>query len=167
MDNSNLKKRQRAYQWSYAKVKGNIAETIVEQMLKDSGYKVYRFGYEMILQNLRGLDLKKSYVKNILTNMPDFIIIDNEGTPHFLEVKYRKEGFLNKDKRKLDELGKWWGEGRIIVCSCKEPCFRTSRIKEFIKTGTLYPLEEDRFLKVNKKVIKKYIPILKIYLEGK
>lgn len=167
IDNPKLKKRQRAYQWSYSRLKGSMAECIVEQMLRDSGYSVYRFGYEMILQHLKGVDLKESYVKRIITNMPDFIIVDNEGNANFLEIKYRKRGFLREYKEELEELGKWWGGGRIILCSYEEPCFRTSRIKEFIKTGKLYPLEKDKYLKVNKEVIKRYVSILKEYFEGK
>lgn len=33
-------------------IKGRIAEAIIEELLRTSGNKVYRFGYESILQNL-------------------------------------------------------------------------------------------------------------------
>jgi hypothetical protein len=33
-------------------IKGRIAEAIIEELLRTSGNRVYRFGYESILQNL-------------------------------------------------------------------------------------------------------------------
>lgn len=37
-------------------LKGRMAEGLVEELLKESGNKVYRFGYEAILQNLTQLE---------------------------------------------------------------------------------------------------------------
>ena len=37
-------------------IKGRIAEALVEELLRSSGNKVYRFGYESILQNLTQTD---------------------------------------------------------------------------------------------------------------
>lgn len=36
-------------------LKGRMAETMVEELLKKSGNTVYRFGYEAIMQNLTQL----------------------------------------------------------------------------------------------------------------
>lgn len=53
------------YSFASNVVKGRIAETLVEEMLKKSGYIVYRFGYEAILENISqiyqlGMELQDS-----------------------------------------------------------------------------------------------------------
>jgi hypothetical protein len=39
-------------------LKGRIGETLIEEMLKQAGHKVYRFGYEAVIQNLSQLEKK-------------------------------------------------------------------------------------------------------------
>ena len=39
-------------------LKGRMAETLIEELLKKSGNTVYRFGYEAIMQNLTQLQTK-------------------------------------------------------------------------------------------------------------
>mgnify|MGYP001300419641 CR=1 FL=1 len=164
-----IKKIKEMKAWSDRKLKGAMAECIVEEMLRDAGYQVYRFGYEMVLQHLKGIKLEDNYVKRIITGMPDFIIVDRNNCPNFLEVKYRKDGELNisKDKLRIANLGKDWAESRLMIVSYIEPHFRISRVKEFIKSGKLFPLEYERFIKVNKKVIKRYGYLVRKYFEGK
>lgn len=145
------------YGWTERRLKGSIAETLVEQMLRYSGYLVYRFGYEMVLQHIKDVYIKESYVKNIMQSMPDFIIIDKEGNSDIVEVKFRFDGKLNEhDREILENLGKYWENARIIIVSLTKPHFQISRIKELLMTNRLYPLEDDRFIKVNHDVIKRY-----------
>lgn len=144
-----IKKIKERKAWSDNKLKGSMAECIVEEMLRDAGYEVYNFGYEMVLQHLKGIRLEDNYVKRIITGMPDFIIVDRNNCPNFLEVKYRKDGNLNlsKDKLRIANLGKDWAEGRLIIVSLKKPHFHISRVKEFVKTGKLFSLEDENLLK--------------------
>lgn len=167
MDEEKIKKIKERKAWSDRRLKGSMAECIVEQMLRDSGHQVYRFGYEMVLQHLKEVKLKDNYVKRLISSMPDFIIVNKNGYPDFIEVKYRKDGKLNKDKRRIEILGEGWGKGRIIVVSNEEPYFQISRIENFLKTGKLYQLEKDKFIKVNKGIIKRYTYLVKKYFEGK
>ena len=44
-------------------LKGRIAEAIIEEMLKEAGYQVYRFGYEAVIQNLTQVDAKLKKTK--------------------------------------------------------------------------------------------------------
>lgn len=157
--------RDKFYIWTDNRLKGSIAETIVEQMY--SGYKVYRFGYEMVVQNLKDLKLKNGYVKDFITQMPDFIIVDNDGTPHLLEVKYRRDGNFDTKDKKLRMLGKSWGEARLILVSLVKPYFRISRIKDFIKTGRLYSLEYDKYIKVDKTLLRRYENLVEKYFKNK
>lgn len=164
-----IKKIKEMKAWPDRKLKGAMAECIVEEMLRDTGYQVYKFGYEMVLQHLKGIKLEDNYVKRIITGMPDFIIVDENNCPNFLEVKYRKDGNLNlsKDKLRIANLGKDWAESRLMIVSYDKPHFRISRVKEFVKCGKLFPLENEKFIRVNKGVIERYGYIVRKYFEGK
>ncbi|MBS3155407.1 hypothetical protein J4404_02825 [Candidatus Woesearchaeota archaeon] len=169
MDEERIKKIKERKAWSDSKLKGAMAECIVEEMLRDSGYQVYRFGYEMVLQHLKGIKLEDNYVKRIITGMPDFIIVDENNCPNLLEVKYRKDGNLNlsKDKLRVFNLGKDWAESRLMIVSLSKPHFQISRVKEFVNSGKLFPLEDEKFIRVNKGIIEKYGYLVRKYFEGK
>jgi len=145
------------YGWTERKLKGNIAETIVEHMLQYSGYKVYRFGYERTLEKLKDIKLLKSFEKKKITYMPDFVIVGENGDIHFVEVKYRERGMTDyRDRQKIENLGKTWPDARLIIVSLISPHFSISRVKEFIKTHKLYNLGEDKFIKIDKDILKRY-----------
>jgi hypothetical protein len=75
-------------------IKGRIAEAIIEELLRASGNKVYRFGYESTLQNLvqtsSEFDRKTKNGQRV-SSMPDFIVINADGSPFFVEVKFRSD----------------------------------------------------------------------------
>lgn len=74
-------------------VKGRIAETLFEQMLRDAGgFTILAFGYENILPELahRQHDLQAEETMEIIRRAPDFAVIDNKSHEvHLIEVKYR------------------------------------------------------------------------------
>jgi hypothetical protein len=73
-------------------LKGRMAESLVEELFKLSGHKIYRFGYESVLQNLTQVESnfeKHNDVAEKIRAIPDFIAIDSTGKPMFLEVKFR------------------------------------------------------------------------------
>ncbi|MFA6007020.1 MAG: hypothetical protein WC784_00020 [Candidatus Shapirobacteria bacterium] len=73
-------------------VKGRIAETLFEQMLRDAGcFTILSFGYEQIIPELahRHDDIKAQETMEIIRRAPDFAVINNETHDVFLiEVKY-------------------------------------------------------------------------------
>ena len=146
-------------------VKGRIAETLVEEMFKKSGYKVYRFGYEAILQNISqsNVDIKESDTKEKIQSIPDFIVVSPNGSIQLIEVKYRSDG--NIKPMELEKYAYFWEEARIILVSPKEPHFRISYISRFLKDGKLYPLENDRFTTINSEIIKKFSDVVKEYFK--
>ena len=111
-------------------LKGRIAETLVEELLRQSGNIVYRFGYEAIVQNLT--QLKESFDRNSdvgerIRVMPDFIVIDKEGKPVFVEVKFRRKPELYKsDYKKIEKINKLWSATIIFVNCYERPYFRIS-----------------------------------------
>lgn len=136
-------------------IKGRIAEAIVEEMLKESEYKVYRFGYEGLLQNLTQTDkMNSNTVSEKIWSMPDFIVIDKDGKASFIEVKFSKDGRISgRWKRRVENH---WSDGRLILVTLEEPYFRISSIGAFLRSGELRPIEKDNFIRIDKKLVDKY-----------
>ena len=149
-------------------LKGRIAETIVSEMLQEAGYFVYRFGYEGLLQSFaqRGLPkMKKGDIEaDKVRSMPDFIVMDKEGDVSFVEVKFRARRELNEEFReRIGRASKYWPEAKLLVVYPSEPCFMISSFPAFARTGKLYPLEQDKFLRVEKNLITRYSELVKKY----
>jgi hypothetical protein len=77
-------------------IKGRIAEALVEELLRRFRNKVYRFGYESILQNLTQTDSGfDRYSRNgngeQVRSIPDFVVVNSAGTSFFVEVKFRAD----------------------------------------------------------------------------
>lgn len=73
-------------------VKGRVAETLFEQMLRDTGkFTMLAFGYENVLPELahRQHDLHAEEAMEIIRRAPDFAVINNQTHDvHLIEVKY-------------------------------------------------------------------------------
>jgi len=90
-------------------IKGRIAETIVEELLRDLGFYVLKLGQENTVNPLVqmknfitacGGKFKLDYNDEpitIIRRLPDFVIVDTKGNVQFLEVKYREKGYLGEE----------------------------------------------------------------------
>jgi hypothetical protein len=122
-------------------LKGRMAESLVEEMLRKFGNTVYRFGYEAILQNLT--QIEKSFNHNNdagerIQCIPDFIVLDNNKEPIFLEVKFRSNGELHeKDKRRLKKIKKFWNAKILFVNCTKKPYFEIVNPPYFDDSGEI------------------------------
>lgn len=118
-------------------LKGRMAESLFEELLKKSGNKVYRFGYEAILQNLtqiqRSFDIDSETGYRIRA-IPDFVVVNHKGETDFVEVKFRWSGKLHKeDHERLKRIRSYW-QAKLVVVNClNEPYFRVSRPPYFNK----------------------------------
>lgn len=166
--------------YSESMLKGRMAETLVEELLKKSGNTVYRFGYEAIMQNL--VQIKKSFDLHSDTGeriraIPDFIVIDTNGNPLFVEVKFRWNGQLHEDDiARLKRIGDFWDAKIIFVNSTKEPHFMVANPPYIDSEDKLicHPLSEETSWKIDptvytefQELVKKYIAPLKIQLPKK
>lgn len=110
------------------RIKGRIAEAIIEELLKASGNDVYRFGYESILQNLvqrRANFDRRNKNAHQLQSIPDFVVLNPEGNNFFLEVKFRANPeWLLKDTL-LRRTTEYWQPKLILVTTVN----LTSRIR--------------------------------------
>jgi hypothetical protein len=131
-------------------IKGRIAEAIIEELLKASGNKVYRFGYESTLQNLvqspSEFDRQTKNGQRV-SSMPDFIVINAEGSPFFVEVKFRSDPY-NLKGYSLKKIKKFW-YAKVVLVTIEKPYFRVARPHTFSDAKCLFePLESDRDLNV-------------------
>jgi hypothetical protein len=151
-------------------LKGRMAESLVEELLKQCGNKVYRFGYEAVLQNLTQLEKvfsRESEVGQRISSIPDFIIINGQGEPFLVEVKFRTDPIVySKDIKRLDFIEKFW-DAKIILLTTKKPYFRVS-VSPYISEKQEWnwkPLEEDRDLKVTPDILKEFNKLVEKYCQ--
>jgi len=155
---------------SESMLKGRMAESMVEELLKKSGNTVYRFGYEAIMQNLtqikRSFDIHSDTGERIRT-IPDFIIIDERGDSVFLEVKFRWNGLPHKDDtERLKKISEFWNAKIIFVSSLRSPYFQISKPPYFDEKGRFVtkPLLKETEWKIDpavyaetEKLVEKYL----------
>lgn len=152
-------------------LKGRMAETMVEELLKRSGNTVYRFGYEAIMQNLtqikRNFDMHSDTAEKIRA-IPDFIVVEPNGNTIFLEVKYRWNGQLHEDDiKRFERIGSFWKAKIVIVNSYKQPFFQISN-PPYVKDGQLIsrPLPKDASLKIDPIAYKEMEVLVSNYLSS-
>jgi hypothetical protein len=79
--------------------KGKTAEKIIENMFKEAGFKVIKYGYEYTVPGLAdGRNPIQGLASQYIRHQPDFIVVNKRNEAFFVEVKFRTEGILkNKD----------------------------------------------------------------------
>jgi hypothetical protein len=154
-------------------LKGRMAESLVEELLKKSGNSVYRFGYEAIIQNLT--QIKKSFDAHCdagerISAIPDFIVIAENGDPVFVEVKYRRDGKLhNDDRKRLERINDFWNAKIIFVNGTKKPYFQITNPPYLDSKGELacHPLIEEKAWKIDPRVYEEFEGLVEKYLVPK
>lgn len=117
--------KQHADNWKIENVlKGQMAVTVVSELLKRSGNLVYHYGYGYLLQDLVQFDRKLTgSAGEIVRFMPDLLIVNPEGETTLAEVKFREFYLNDPDKENFSSLGKRWRHIGIIVRRDKQPYF--------------------------------------------
>lgn len=151
-------------------LKGRMAETLVEELLRKSGNAIYRFGYEAIIQNLA--QIQQSFDHHTETGeriraIPDFIIIDLKGNPIFIEVKFRWNGQLHdNDRERLERIKKFWNAKIIFVNCFQKPFFQISSAPYINESGELLskPLIEETAWKIDSAIYNEFEGLVEKYL---
>ena len=73
------------------RIKGSIAEAIIERLFIQLGFNVFKFGMEHTIPSIMGEFENKDQNSLLIRQMPDFVINKN-GRSHFIEVKFRSKG---------------------------------------------------------------------------
>lgn len=157
-------------------LKGRMAESMCEEMLRAAGNQVYRFGYEAVLQNLtqieRHFDGHAGIGKRIRA-IPDFIVIDKKGIPSFVEVKFRRDPKTEPFDdliEKLEDVEKYWDATIIFVNAVEQPYFRVAH-PPYFKTFSnpkrglvLEPLVDEAQWHVTPELVDTYEQLVEKYL---
>jgi len=145
-------------------VKGKIAETLFEQMLRDAGgFTVLSFGYENILPELaiRQDSINAKEAMEIIRRAPDFVVIDNSTHEvHLVEVKYMrrldKTYILPTAKRMLQS----WKPSWLFLATPSG--FFFSKVSDIVeKKGEIPKLTHSR---VSEKLQAQYIKLLNEFI---
>lgn len=150
-------------------LKGRMAESLVEELLKRCGNKVYRFGYEAVLQNLTQLEesfSRESEMGQRISSIPDFIVV-NQKKISLVEVKFRSNPRLYEgDVRKLKTIEEFW-QAKIVWITLTKPYFRVSVSPYFDKNGNLnlIPIEEDPDLMVKTEILEEFNKLVEKYYQ--
>lgn len=157
-------------------LKGRMAESLCEEMLRAAGNQVYRFGYESVIQNLaqmeRNFDGQAEVGKRIRA-IPDLIVIDKKGVPAFVEVKFRRDPKSEPFDdliEKLEDVEKYWQATIIFVNAVEKPYFRVAHppyFKNFSlpKRGiALEPLIDEKEWHVTAELYEEYEQLVEKYL---
>ena len=119
-------------------IKGRIAQTLVEELLKASGRRVYRLGAEVTLENISQREEefdKDSALGKKISSIPDFVVFSARNKPVFAEVKFRTDPESMEEELLLEKEAseKFW-ETKIILVTVKEkPFFRVASPPYFSK----------------------------------
>ena len=108
-----------------------MAESLVCDLLTESGNSVYPIGYHTFLPMTLDIEdalQSRPTIYNKLRAIPDFLVLDRKANPHLIDVKFRwhPSGHAN-DSSKLKDVSALWDEALIIFVNCSEkPYFRIS-----------------------------------------
>lgn len=151
-------------------LKGRMAETLVEELLRSSGNTVYRFGYEAILQNLAQIEMsfnRDGEAGSRIRAIPDFIVLDKEGNPTFLEVKFRWNGQIHPNNHeRLSRIKEFWNAKILFVNCSVKPYFQIANPPYFDEAGTFasHPLEKETIWKIDPDVYAKCEALVEKYI---
>jgi len=146
-------------QFSRDLVKGRIAETVFEQMYRDTGnFTVLEFGYEKIVPELvQGGYRERDDIIETLRSAPDFAVIDNRRKHvRLIEVKYRRR--LNPEEvlATAERMQKTWNPSYLFIATLGGFYFDT--IEDIIlRNGFISPLADDE---VSVEIQQKYLSVL-------
>lgn len=149
-----------------------MAEALVDELLRCAGNKVYRFGYEAVLQNLTQIDPafdRKSEVGRRISSIPDFLVLNRVSKPFFVEVKFRSQAEPYHDDliRLLRTIDKFW-KAKVILVTPQRPHFRIANPPYFREgSGPQFEcIEKDQDLGVPEREIKKFDSLVQDYFRA-
>lgn len=102
-------------------VKGRIAETLFEQMLRDAEcFTILSFGYENIIPELahRQDDIRAQETMEIIRRAPDFAVINNETHDVYLiEVKYLMKPTVSTILKDAERMFQSWKPSYLFLAT--------------------------------------------------
>jgi hypothetical protein len=157
--------------WGETSLKGRMAESLVRDLLRECGNEVYSIGLESILPGATRIEEsfnRNSVVGDKIRAIPDFFVIDQLGTPHLVEVKFRWTPLGHEsDYKRIERIKNWWAEAIIIFVNCSEkPYFRVSKYP-FLKTNNeldTEPIEKIKAFNIHDETLSKFEALVGKYM---
>lgn len=153
-------------------LKGRMAESLVYDLLRESGNEAYRIGFEAALPGLTRINEvfnRHSAIGEKIRLIPDFFVLNKHGDPYLVEVKFRWSPTGHEsDPERLRLIAKFWQEAVVVFVNCaRQPYFRYTIFPFFDKKGgiTLYPLDEFPPLRISENLLEKYEALVEKYLK--
>lgn len=147
-------------QFSRDLVKGKIAETVFEQMYRDTGnFTVLEFGYEKIVPELvQGGYKEHDDIVDTLSTAPDFAVIDNRKKHvRLVEVKYRKHIEFHHTLKIAERMKMTWNPSYLFIATLGG--FYFDAIDDIIAAqGYISPLGEEE---IPLEIQEKYLEVLR------
>jgi len=158
-------------EWRETALKGRMAESLVYDLLKESGNEIFKIGYEAILPGLARIEesfKRNSEVGEKIRTIPDFFVIDKSGNPYLVEVKFRwnPAGHEN-DVKKLGRIKDSWKESFVFFVNCSEkPYFRVSKDPFVNSSNRLVaePVQNLKFFGITPELLGKFDVLVEKYL---
>lgn len=150
-------------------LKGRMAESLVDQLLRKAEFRVYRFGYEAVLQNLTQTEEKVLGGNDDITlqirSIPDFLVVKKQ--PYFVEVKFRSSGKMDLEMKMLERINQFW-KAKVIFVTTSKPYFRVLTPPYFDSKKhkpIMKPLDEDEDLKIPKSILPEFEKLVEQYFK--
>lgn len=144
-------------------IKGRIAETLFEQMLRDTGhFTILAFGYESVLPELahRQNDIQAEETMEIIRRAPDFAVIDNKTHEVYLiEVKYMMNPKTEWILRDADRIYQSWKPSYLFLVTPEG--FYFDKASDIVEKQKITKLEEEV---IPKELQDKYIKLLNEFI---
>ena len=151
--------------WNENLLKGRMAESLVEELLKRAGNKVFRFGYEAVLQNLTQLEGAfdgECEVGQQIRSIPDFLVLNESGKPFFVEVKFRAVVGGKEMQALLEKIGRYW-TAKVVVVTVRKPYFLVAGAPSSDGHSHFDDLENDQDLNVRSDALAEFNRLVENY----
>ena len=145
-------------------VKGRIAETLFEQMLRDTqSFTILAFGYENVLPELahRQNNIHTEETMEIIRKAPDFVVIDNKTHEVYLiEVKYMKHPETKWILPDAERMYKSWKPSYLFLATPEG--FFFDKAKTIVENKGVVSKFSDKF--IPKELQDKYTELLNEFI---
>ncbi|MDP2676936.1 MAG: hypothetical protein Q8O83_04610 [bacterium] len=152
-------------EWRETALKGRMAESLVYDLLKESGNEIFRIGYEAILPGLARIEesfKRNSAVGEKIRSIPDFFVIDKSGNPYLVEVKFRWNPAGHKnDIKRLERIKDSWKECFIFYVNCSEKSYFRFSKNPFNK---MEPVQNLKSFGITLELLEKFDVLVEKYL---
>jgi hypothetical protein len=144
--------------FSFNKIKGRLAETVVQELFLLNNYNVFNYGMERIMPGImESFKNTKSPMAKSIRFMPDFVVQSRlTGDLCYLEVKFRANG-----KFSMEELDKDYPYGNawfVIVTPGKIQAIHINMLikKKVISPTTNYNLKGIKAFHLDEKLVDEF-----------